>query len=135
MVAANSTSHRQPTTTTIQSIPTKHNGEQPQQNFAATLGRGKKIIRLENKPYELVDGRAKVIFSKEEDVVLAEKCTMTMMGKFYRTRPQIDRLRDEFKRTFPMRDTIKIGEYVWRHVFLDFSKEDDFKRCYSRCSV
>lgn len=73
------------------------NGVQPQLNFMAARGGGKKIIQLEHKPYELVDGRARVTFSKEEDALLAEKCKMVVAENFSCTRPQIYRLREEFK--------------------------------------
>lgn len=99
-----------------------------------TNGGGKKAERLEHKPYEIVDGKARLVFSKEEDM-LAEKCRMTVVGRFSRTRLQIDKLRDEFKKSFPMRGTIKIGAYDWRHIFMDFPHEEDFKRHYGRRSM
>lgn len=72
----------------------------------AALGGGKKTIQLENNPYKLTDGKARVTFSKEEDTLLAEKCRMMVVGKFSCTRSQIDRLRDEFKQIFPLRGII-----------------------------
>lgn len=61
-------------------------------NYAATIagrmhGGMKKLICLEPRPYEIVDGKARVIFTKEEDDPLAEKCHLTVVEKFPRTRP------------------------------------------------
>ena len=89
---------------------------------------GRRAIRLQHKPFEFADGKAKVVFDKAEDDLLAEKCKFTMVGKFPRTRPQIDKLREEFKKTFPLKGAIKIGAFDWRHVFINFIEEEDFKR-------
>ncbi|KAK4357082.1 hypothetical protein RND71_022692 [Anisodus tanguticus] len=97
-------------------------------NFMAAVEGGSKLVKLEHKPYELIDGKAKVTFSNEEGALLANKCRMTVVGKFSRTRPQIDRLRDEYKRLIPMRGIVKIGDYDWRHVFMDFTDEEQSKR-------
>lgn len=77
-------------------------------------------------------GKARVIFSKEEDEMLAKKCGLTIVGKFSRNHPQIDKIRDDFKKTYPLKGLIKTGAYDWRHVFIDFTEEDDFKRFYGR---
>lgn len=109
-------------------------------NYAAeivgqTNGEMKKLIRLEPRPYKFMDGKVRVIFTKEEDDLLAEKCRLTVVGKFPQTRPQIDKLRDEFKRLVPLKGSFKIGVKDWRHVFIDFTDEEDFKRFYGRRSM
>lgn len=61
-------------------------------SYAATIGGQtnggmKKLIRLEPRPYELIDGKDRLIFTKEEDDQLAEKCRLTVVGKFLCSRP------------------------------------------------
>lgn len=46
----------------------------------------------------------------------------TIIGKFTRTRPSIDIIRDEFTRLIPARGKIYIGAYDMKHVFIDFDK-------------
>lgn len=112
-------------------------GLSSQFNYAVSVegkvsGLGSKGVHLEHKPYEFVDGKARVIFSKKENELLAEKCRLTIVGKFPRNRPQIDIMREDFKKTYLLKGSIKIGAYDWRHIFIDFTEEEDFKRFYGR---
>ncbi|XP_059285094.1 uncharacterized protein LOC132038442 [Lycium ferocissimum] len=114
-------------------LPSNNNPLPPQINYAAALTnrettKKSKFVRLEPRPFEIVDGKAKVVFLTTEDKLLVEKCKLTLVGKFSRTRPQIDKLREDFKRSYPLKGTFKIGAYDWRHIFIDFTDEDDFKR-------
>ncbi|KAK4359897.1 hypothetical protein RND71_022126 [Anisodus tanguticus] len=103
-----STDLRQLSNGAINPPPTNPDGTKL--NFMAAVEGGSKLVRLEHKP-------------------------MTVVGKFSRIRPQIDRLRDEYKRQVPIRGKVTIGAYDWIHAFMDFTDEEDFKRCCNRRSM
>ncbi|KAH0698659.1 hypothetical protein KY284_012874 [Solanum tuberosum] len=85
----------------------------PQINYAAALGvsngrNSKKTVKLQHRPYEFLEGKPVVSFSKEENVRLAEICKLTIVG------------------------SVKIGAYNMYHVFIDFDLEEDHRNVYGR---
>lgn len=75
-----------------------------------------------------------VIFkAKDYYGVMAEECKLTVMGKFLRTRPKIEVIRDVFmEKKNSLKGTVKIGAYARRTVFIDFSDEQECKNFYFR---
>ncbi|OIT40106.1 hypothetical protein A4A49_19696, partial [Nicotiana attenuata] len=58
--------------------------------------------------------------------IMAEACRLTIVGRFLKPRPQIDRLRSKFKELITIKGSVKIGVYDNFNVSLDFTNEDDF---------
>ncbi|XP_009765415.1 uncharacterized protein [Nicotiana sylvestris] len=67
--------------------------------------------------------------------VMAEECRLTIVGKFLRTRPQIEKIRSKFAEKITVKGNVKIGVYDYGTVFLDFSNEDDLKSVWYRRSI
>lgn len=111
------------------------NGKSDSINFAAALGGyggsgSRRKIRLPHRSYELKEGNPIVTFSKEENDMLAETCKLTLIGKFTRIRPSIEKIRDDFKKNIQLKGSVKIGAYNLHHVFLDFDLEEDHRSIY-----
>nr|XP_033516369.1 uncharacterized protein LOC104112999 [Nicotiana tomentosiformis] len=66
---------------------------------------------------------------------MAEECRLTIVGKFLRTRPQIEKIRSKFAEKISTKGNVKIGVYDYRTVFLDFTNEDDFKSVWFKRSI
>ncbi|KAG5582632.1 hypothetical protein H5410_053259 [Solanum commersonii] len=94
-------------------------------------GRRKKV-NLQHRSYNLSEGKATVTFTKDEDDLLAESCRLTVVGKFSRIRPSIDKIRLEFNRVVDLKGGVKIGVYNMHHVFIDFELEKDHRNVYKR---
>ncbi|XP_059294577.1 uncharacterized protein LOC132047566 [Lycium ferocissimum] len=58
--------------------------------------------------------------------VMATECKFTIVGRFLKPRPQIDRLRATFEEKTPLKGTVIIGVYDNYNVFMDFTNEEDF---------
>ncbi|KAG5599737.1 hypothetical protein H5410_031107 [Solanum commersonii] len=109
----------------------------PQINYAAALGvsngrNSKKMVKLQHRPYELLEGKPVVSFSKEENDRLAEICKLTIVGKFMRIRPSIEKIREDFSKNIPIKGSAKIGVYIMYHVFIDFDLEEDHINVYGQ---
>ncbi|KAH0725206.1 hypothetical protein KY284_001071 [Solanum tuberosum] len=73
------------------------------------------------------NGILAVIFkAKDYYGIMAEECRLTIIGRFLKVNPQIDRIMSIFKELIPIRGPVKIGVYDNHYVFLDFTNEDDF---------
>lgn len=57
--------------------------------------------------------------------VIAEECKQTLVGKFLRMRPQIEKIRSKFAEKVTIRGTVKIGVFDFQTIFIDFSNEED----------
>ncbi|KAM3285067.1 hypothetical protein P3S67_023866 [Capsicum chacoense] len=66
---------------------------------------------------------------------MAEQCKLTIVGKFLRSRPQIEKIRSKFAEKISLKGTVKIGVFDFRTVFLDFTNEDDFNSVWFRRSI
>ncbi|OIT32401.1 hypothetical protein A4A49_08259 [Nicotiana attenuata] len=76
---------------------------------------------------------ATVIFkAKDYYGIMAEECKLTIVGRFLKPRPQIERIRSSFRELFSIKGDAKIRVYDNYNVFIDFTNEDDFK---SVCNV
>ncbi|KAH0661549.1 hypothetical protein KY284_026480 [Solanum tuberosum] len=85
----------------------------PQINYATALGvsngrTSKKTVKLQHRPYELLEGKPVVSFSKEENDRLAKICKLTIVGKFMRIRPSIEKIREDFSKNIPIKGDIKM---------------------------
>lgn len=89
-------------------------------------------VKLHHRSYGVVNDKPFVIFTKEENDILAQTCKWKIIGKFLRNRPSIDIFRGEFAKCFPRKGTIKIGAYDLKHVFIDFDNLDDHLNVISR---
>ncbi|OIT39947.1 hypothetical protein A4A49_12070 [Nicotiana attenuata] len=68
-----------------------------------------------------------VIFkAKDYYGVMAEECKRTLVERFLKIRPQIDKIRAQFSEKFALKGTVKIGVYDNYNVFLDFTNDEDF---------
>ncbi|XP_060210726.1 uncharacterized protein LOC132637688 [Lycium barbarum] len=63
---------------------------------------------------------------------MAAECRFTIVGRFLKPRPQIDRLRSSFKELITLRTTAKIGVFDTFNVFIDFYNEEDFNSVWFR---
>ncbi|OIT04497.1 hypothetical protein A4A49_17550 [Nicotiana attenuata] len=71
-----------------------------------------------------------VIFkAKDYYGIMAEECKRTIVGRFLKPRPQIDRIRSSFREQFSMKGSVKIGVY---DNIIDFTTEEDFKSIWYR---
>ncbi|KAM3236174.1 hypothetical protein P3L10_016211 [Capsicum annuum] len=66
---------------------------------------------------------------------MAEECKRNLVGKFIRTRPQIEKIRSKFAEKVPLKGNVKIGVYDFRTVFLDFTDEEDFNSVWFKRSI
>ncbi|OIS99039.1 hypothetical protein A4A49_20107 [Nicotiana attenuata] len=67
--------------------------------------------------------------------VMAEECMYTIIGKFLRTRPNIERIRLTFAEKVSLKGEAKIGVYDFRTVFIDVTNEEDCKTVWFRRSI
>ncbi|XP_060203078.1 uncharacterized protein LOC132631524 [Lycium barbarum] len=73
------------------------------------------------------NGAPAVMFTASEYYgIMANECRLTMVGRFLKPRPQIDKLRSKFKELIKTKGTTTIGVYDNFNVFLDFTNEEDF---------
>ncbi|WMV57519.1 hypothetical protein MTR67_050904 [Solanum verrucosum] len=89
-------------------------------------GYEKNKIKLQPRKHEILKGKPAVTFTKEEHDMLAETCRWTLIGKFERSRPQIDQIRADFAKIVPTKGHVKIGAKDRKHVFIDVENEDDY---------
>ncbi|XP_070050930.1 uncharacterized protein [Nicotiana tomentosiformis] len=57
---------------------------------------------------------------------MATECKFTLIGRFLKPRPQIDRIRSKFKELISLKGSTKIGVYDNYNVFLEFTNNEDF---------
>ncbi|WMV43524.1 hypothetical protein MTR67_036909 [Solanum verrucosum] len=89
-------------------------------------------IRLETRGYEIQDGKPLVVFTKEENDLLAQTCKWTIICNISHIRPSIDIIRKEFAKMISSKGNVKIGAYDMHHVFIDFGNVDDHLNVYSK---
>lgn len=86
--------------------------------------------------YSTHNGMPTVIFKASDYYgVMAEECRLTIVGKFLRTRPQLEKIRSKSAEKITVKGNAKIGVYDYHTVFLDFSNEDDSKSVWYRRSI
>lgn len=74
------------------------------------------------------NGMPAVIFKASEYYgVMADECRYTIVGRFSKTRPQIDKIRSQFKEKVKIKGSSKIGVFDNYNVFIDLTNEEDFK--------
>ncbi|XP_060211621.1 uncharacterized protein LOC132639155 [Lycium barbarum] len=66
---------------------------------------------------------------------MSNECRFTLVGKFIKTRPQIEKLRARFAEKITVKGKATIGVYDYRTVFLNFSMEEDFKAVWYKRSI
>ncbi|XP_059281415.1 uncharacterized protein LOC132035126 [Lycium ferocissimum] len=82
------------------------------------------------------NGVPAVLFkAKDYYELMALEFKYMLVGKFIKTRPQLDKIRSKFAEKISIKGTCKIGAFNYRTVFLDFDKEEDFKNVWYRRSV
>ncbi|XP_059294680.1 uncharacterized protein LOC132047690 [Lycium ferocissimum] len=73
------------------------------------------------------NGKPAVIFKATDFYgVMASHCRRTIVGRFLKSRPQIDSIRSKFSEKFPMKGTPKIGVFDNFNIFLNFTNEEDY---------
>ncbi|KAG5582020.1 hypothetical protein H5410_052647 [Solanum commersonii] len=118
-------------------LENQRNPPNPLRNFAAVLGSAngsgiKKGVKLPHRSYDLIERKSVVSFSKEENGMLVDTCKLTIIGKFSRIRPSIDKIRDDFLKVVPFKGFVKIGAYSMHHVFIDFDLKEDHRNVYEK---
>lgn len=79
------------------------------------------------------NGIPAVIFKSDDYYgIMADECRLTIVGRFSKPRPQIEKIRSKFKELFPIKGSAKIGVFDNYNVFLDFTNEDDFNTVWFR---
>nr|XP_016445582.1 PREDICTED: uncharacterized protein LOC107770762 [Nicotiana tabacum] len=82
------------------------------------------------------NGMPAVIFKATDYYgVMAKECRLTIMGRFLKPRPRIEKIRATFREQFSVKGRAKIGVYDNYNVFLDFTNEDDFNSIWYRRMV
>lgn len=72
------------------------------------------------------NGMPAIIFkAKDYYGVMAEDCKYTLVGRFLKSRPQIDRIRSRFKELISLKGSVKIGVYDNYIRFIDLVNEED----------
>ncbi|XP_060200230.1 uncharacterized protein LOC132628470 [Lycium barbarum] len=66
---------------------------------------------------------------------MAEECKFTLVGKFIKIRPQLDKIRSKFAEKITVKGTCRIGPFNYHTVFFDFLKKEDFTHVWYRRSV
>lgn len=61
-----------------------------------------------------------------------ESCKYTIVGRFLRPRPQIDRIRSRFKEIISLKGSVRIGISDNHNVFIYLFNEDDWKTVWFR---
>ncbi|OIT37532.1 hypothetical protein A4A49_08200 [Nicotiana attenuata] len=64
--------------------------------------------------------------------VMAEECKLTIVGRFLKPRPQIDKIRSKFKELISIKGSVKIDVFDNYNIFLDFTNEEDFSSVWFR---
>ncbi|KAH0658164.1 hypothetical protein KY289_026912 [Solanum tuberosum] len=73
------------------------------------------------------NGMPAVIFKASDYYgVMEPSCRRTIMGRFLKSRPQIDTIRSRFSKIFPLKGSVKIGVYDNSNIFLTFTNDEDF---------
>ncbi|OIS98660.1 hypothetical protein A4A49_02340 [Nicotiana attenuata] len=86
--------------------------------------------------FSIHNGMPAVIFRTSDYYgVMAEEWRLTIVGKFLRTRPQMEKIRSKFVEKITVKGNVKIGVYDYRTVILDFSNEDEWKSVWYRISI
>ncbi|OIT29282.1 hypothetical protein A4A49_35251 [Nicotiana attenuata] len=67
--------------------------------------------------------------------VMAEECKLTIVGRFLKPRPQIDKIRSKFKELISIKGSVKIEVYDNYNVFLDFTNEEDINTVWFRSVI
>ncbi|XP_059310041.1 uncharacterized protein LOC132061203 [Lycium ferocissimum] len=79
------------------------------------------------------NGKVAVIFkSKDYYGVLVEDCRRTIVEKFPKPRPQIDKIRAKFKELITIKGSVTISVFDNYNVFIDCTNDDDFKTVWYR---
>ncbi|XP_059289097.1 uncharacterized protein LOC132042593 [Lycium ferocissimum] len=58
--------------------------------------------------------------------VMANPCRRTIVGRFLKSRPQIDTIRSKFDEKFAVKGTVKIGVFDNFNIFLTFNNDEDY---------
>ncbi|OIS98687.1 hypothetical protein A4A49_00379 [Nicotiana attenuata] len=73
------------------------------------------------------NGMSAVLFKAADYYgIMDEECRLTIVDRFLKPRPQIDRIRSKFKELITIKGNVKIRVYNNFNVFLDFTNEDNF---------
>lgn len=109
-------------------------------SYAGALGyrRGnhsKLKINLPPRAHKIIDGKEMVVFTKEEHKLLADTYRWTIIGKFSRGRPTIDKIRADFTKVITTKGEVKIGAKDIYHVFINVENEEYFNDIFSRDSI
>ncbi|XP_060217201.1 uncharacterized protein LOC132644615 [Lycium barbarum] len=111
-----------------------HPGSDPTSSYAATLTNNpgsSASTRFEPDSVKsrrtTHNGKPAVIF-KANDFYggMANHCRRTIVGRFLKSRPQIDSIRAKFAEKFPMKGTPKIGVFDNFNIFLNFTNDEDY---------
>lgn len=72
------------------------------------------------------NGMPVVIFkAKDYYGVMAEDCKYTLVGRFFKSKPQIDKIRSRFKELITITGSVKIGVYDNFNIFIDLVNKED----------
>ncbi|XP_075095480.1 uncharacterized protein LOC142173738 [Nicotiana tabacum] len=88
--------------------------------------------KLIHRPPKIHKGKSAVYFTINEEVELAKDCKFTLIGKFSHGRPSIKDIRSDFTARFTLKGQVQIGHCNLKHIFMDFSLEEDYLNIYSR---
>lgn len=74
------------------------------------------------------NGMPMVIFkSSDYNGVMAGECKYTIIGKFLRTHPNIERIKSVLAEKVSLKGEVTIGVYDYRTVFIDVANDEDCK--------
>lgn len=70
--------------------------------------------------------RAIIFKAKDYYGIMASECRKTIVGRFLKIMPQIEKIRSRFAEKFALKGSVKIGVYDNYNVFIYFTNDDDF---------
>lgn len=79
------------------------------------------------------NGMPAVIFRASDYYgIMADSCKFTIVGRFLRPRPQIDRIKSRFKEIISLKGSVRIEVFDNHNVFIDLFNEEDWKTVWFR---
>ncbi|XP_060180586.1 uncharacterized protein LOC132610296 [Lycium barbarum] len=65
-------------------------------------------------------------FSNDYRYSVVAECKLRMVGKFFKPKPKMTKIRVSFRAKVPLKGVVKMKSYDDLHVFLDFTNEEDY---------
>ncbi|OIT39210.1 hypothetical protein A4A49_61029, partial [Nicotiana attenuata] len=82
------------------------------------------------------NGMPAIIFKASDYYgIMADSCKFTIVGRFLRPPPQIDRIRSRLKEIVPLKGSVRIGIFDNHNIFIDLFNKEDWKSVWFRMVI